>query len=100
MTRVRHGTPTVACIDEYGAHYRAVFHHVRHCDQVTQLLLGLLAETKRTSLPRLAKTVQANPQALQHVLANADWSIEQRCTVRRRLRREALAGRPIRVSDR
>jgi hypothetical protein len=46
MTRVRKAThtPTMACIDEYGAHYRSVFHHVRHFGQLTRLLLGMLAE--------------------------------------------------------
>src|SRR5215467_12843143 len=46
MTRVRQATPTVACIDEYCAHYRSVFHNVRHFEQFTQLILGLLAETR------------------------------------------------------
>lgn len=58
MIRVRPATPTVACLDAYDAHYRAVFHNVRHFEQFTQLILGMLAETKRKSLPRLAKTVQ------------------------------------------
>jgi SRSO17 transposase len=97
MTRVREATPTVACVDEYCAHYRSVFHNVRHFEQFTQLILGMLAETKRKSLPRLAKTVQANPQALHHFLANADWSIEELRAVRLRLTREALAGCPIMV---
>lgn len=95
MTRVRPATPTVACIDDYCAHYRAVFHNVRHCEQFTQLILGMVAETKRKSLPRLAKTVHANPQALHHFLANADWSIEELRAMRLRLTREALAGRRI-----
>jgi SRSO17 transposase len=48
-----------------------VFHNVRHFEQFTQLELGMLAETKRTSLPRLAKTVQGDHQALHHLLANS-----------------------------
>ena len=95
MTRVRLATPTVACIDTYCAHYRSVFHNVRHFEQFTQLILGMLAETKRKSLPRLAKTVQADHQALHHFLANADWSIEELRAIRLRLTREAIAGRPI-----
>ena len=93
MTRVRPATPTVACIDEYCAHYRSVFHNVRHFEQFTHLILGLLAETKRKSLPRLAKTVQADPQALHHFLANAEWSLEELRAIRLRLTRQALAGR-------
>jgi SRSO17 transposase len=72
-----------------------VFHNVRHFEQFTQLILGLLAETKRKSLPRLAKTVQADPQALHHFLANAQWSLEARRAIRLRLTREAIAGRHI-----
>jgi hypothetical protein len=103
MTRVRQATPTVACIDDYCARYArsfttcATFHNVRHFEQFTQLIWGMLAETKRKSLPRLAKTVQANPQALHHCLANADWSIEELRAVRLRLTRDALAGRPTMV---
>jgi len=97
MTRVRPATPTVACIDDYCAHYRSVFHNVRHFEQFTQLILGMLAETRRKSLPRLAKTVQGEHQALHHFLANAEWSMEELRAVRLRLTREALAGRPVMV---
>jgi SRSO17 transposase len=72
MTRVRPATPTVACIDDYCAQYRSVFHNVRHFEQFTQLILGMLAETKRKSLPRLAKMVQGEHQALHRFLANAE----------------------------
>ena len=58
MTRVRPTQHTVAPIDDYCAHFRPVFHNVRHFEQFTQLILGLVAETKRKSLPRLAKSVQ------------------------------------------
>jgi SRSO17 transposase len=95
MTRIRAATHTVACIDDYCAHYRSVFHNVRHFEQFTQLELGMLAETKRKSLPRLAKTVQGDHQALHHFLANADWSMEERRTIGLRLTWEAVAGRPF-----
>jgi SRSO17 transposase len=93
MTRVREATHTVACIDAYCAHYRAVFHNVRHFEQFTQLILGMLAETKRKSLPRLARTVQGEHQALHHFLANAEWSLEELRAIRLSLACEALAGR-------
>jgi SRSO17 transposase len=95
MTRLREATHTVACIGAYGAHYRAVFHNVRHFEQFTQLILGMLAETKRKSLPRLAKTVQGDQQALHHFLANAAWSVEDLRAIRLRLTGGALAGRPV-----
>lgn len=69
MSRVRPATPTVAFVDQYCAQYRGLFHNVRHFEQFTALHLGLLAETRRKSLPRLGKTVHADPQALHHFLA-------------------------------
>jgi hypothetical protein len=60
MTKARLPAPTVAFVDEYCAHYRSVFTNVRHFEQFTRLELGLLAETKRKSLPRLATTVKAD----------------------------------------
>lgn len=72
-----------------------MFHNVRHCEQFTQLILGMLAETKRKSLPRLAKTVQADHQALHHFLAHAEWSLDELRTIRLEFTREAVAGRPV-----
>ena len=63
MTRVRPATPTVAFIDQYCAHYRGLFHNVRHFEQFTALHLGLLAATRRKSLPRLGTTVHTDPQS-------------------------------------
>jgi SRSO17 transposase len=57
MTKARAPAPTVAFVDAYCAHYRSVFGNMRHFEQFTQLELGILAETKRKSLPRLAMTV-------------------------------------------
>jgi SRSO17 transposase len=68
---------------------------VRHFEQFTQLHLGLLAETKRKSLPRIAKAVQADHQALHHFLANAEWSVEELRARRLALRQQAVGDRPI-----
>ncbi len=61
MTRVRSATPTVALIDPYCAQERALFRNIPHVEPFTALHLGLLAETRRKSLPRLSQTVQADP---------------------------------------
>lgn len=50
---------------------------MHHLEQLTALHVGMLAETKRESLPRLARTVQADVQALHHFVANAEWSTEE-----------------------
>src|SRR5262250_2868443 len=95
MTRVRPAAPTVAFIDQYCATYRGLFHNVRHFAQVTALHLGLLAETRRKSLPRLGKTVHLDPQALHHFLANAEWSVEALRQRRLELLRQALGQTPF-----
>jgi SRSO17 transposase len=95
MTRVRPATPTVAFIDQYCAHYRGLFHNVRHFEQFSALHLGLLAETRHKSLPRLGKTVHADPQALHHFLANAQWSVNDLRTKRLDLLRQALGTTPF-----
>ena len=95
MTRVRPATPTVAFIDQYCASYRALFHNVRHFEQFTALHLGLLAETRRKSLPRLGKTVHADPQALHHFLAHAEWSVEALRRRRLELLRQAVGDTPF-----
>jgi SRSO17 transposase len=95
MTRVRPATPTVAFIDQYCAQFRGLCHNVRHFEQFTALHLGLLAETRHKSLPRLGKTVHADPQALHHFLANADWSVEALRTQRLELLRQALGETPF-----
>jgi SRSO17 transposase len=95
MTTVREATQTVAVVDEYCAQYRALFANVRHCEQCTALPLGLLAETKRKSLPRLAKTATAAAQARQHFLAHAEWSVEELRAKRVELLLAALAERPF-----
>jgi SRSO17 transposase len=95
MSRTRPATPTVAFIDQYCARYRDLFHNVRHFEQFTALHLGLLAETRRKSLPRLGKTVHADPQALHHFLANAEWSVEALRQRRLELLRQAVGQTPF-----
>ncbi len=72
-----------------------MFHHVRHFEQFTALHLGLLAETRHQSRPRLGKTVPVDPQALHHFLANADWSVEALRRIRLELLRQALGETPF-----
>src|SRR5258708_14804076 len=95
MTKPREPTPTVAFVDDYCAPYRAVFPNVRQFEQFTHLELGLVAETKRKSLPRLGQTTKADPQALHHFLAKADWSVDAVRAVRLALTRQPLRERPF-----
>src|SRR5215470_3944121 len=95
MTRIRPATPTVAFIDQYCAHFRALFHNVRHFEPFTALHLGVLAETRRKTLPRLGKTVHVDPQALHHFLTKAQWSVADLRTHRLELLRQALGATPF-----
>lgn len=95
MTKAREAAPTVAFIDDYCAHYRSVFPNVRQFEQFTRLELGLVAETKRKSLPRLAQTAKADPQAFHHFLAEAEWSADELRARRLELTRQALRERPF-----
>src|SRR5262249_40619653 len=62
MTKIREAAHTVAFVDDYGAHSPTVFANMRHVEQFTALHLGLLVETRRKSLPRLARTAKADAQ--------------------------------------
>jgi SRSO17 transposase len=90
MTRTRAPAATVAFVDDYCAQYRDLFADVREFEQFAQLHVSLLAETKRKSLPRLAKTVQADAQALHHFLTKGHWSTEALRARRLELLRQAL----------
>ena len=68
---------------------------MRHCEQFTALQLGLLAETRRKSLPRLSQFVHLDPQALHHVLANAEWSVGALRQRRLELLRQAVDTTPF-----
>ena len=68
---------------------------MRHFEQFTALHLGLLAETRRKTLPRLGQAVHADPQALHHFLANAEWSGEALRQRRLELLRQAVGQTPF-----
>lgn len=93
MTMVRRPTETVAFVDAYCAAYRDLFGDVRSFDHFTRLHLGLISDVGRKSLPTLARVSGADPQALHHFLANADWEVSDLRQHRLQLTRQALAGR-------
>jgi len=95
MSKTRPATATVAFIDQYCAQYRSLFRNVRHFEQFTALHLGLLAETRHKSLPRLGKAVHADPQALHHFLAKAEWSVTDLRAKRLELLRQAIGDTPF-----
>jgi SRSO17 transposase len=64
-------------------------------EQFKYLLVGMLAEIKRKTLPAIAKAVGAEAQGLHHFVANAPWSVQELRAKRLALVRQALAGRPF-----
>ncbi len=95
MTKARQATATVTFVDEYGERYQDLFPDVRSFEQFKYLLVGMLSELKRKTLPAIAKAVGADAQALHHLLANAPWSVQELRTMRLTLVRQALKGRPF-----
>ncbi len=69
MSKARQAIPTVTFVDEYCQRYQDLFPDVRSFEAFKYLLVGMLSELKRTTLPAIAKAVGADGQALHHVVA-------------------------------
>ena len=69
MTKARQATATVTFVDEYAERYQDLFPDVRSFEQFKYLLVGMLSEIKRKTLPAIAKAVGADAQDLHHLLA-------------------------------
>jgi SRSO17 transposase len=93
MTTVRPATETVAFVDTYCAAYRDLFSDVRSFDHFTHLHLGLISDVARKSLPVISRVTGADPQALHHFIANAEWDVNLLRQRRLHLTCEALHGR-------
>lgn len=93
MTKARQATTTVTFVDEYAERYQELFPDVRSFEQFKYLLVGMLSDLKRKTLPAMAKAVEADAQALHHFLASAPWSVQELRTRRLSLLRQALDGR-------
>ena len=93
MTKARRATTTVTFVDEYALRYQDLFPDVRSFEAFKYLLVGMLSEFKRKTLPAIAKAVGADAQALHHVVAYAPWSVHELWKRRLTLLRQALDGR-------
>jgi SRSO17 transposase len=93
MTIPRPATETVSFIDDYAARYRDIFDDVRSFDHFSRLHIGLLSDVARKSLPAIGRVAGAQPQALHHFIANAEWDVSKLRKRRLQLTREALRGR-------
>jgi SRSO17 transposase len=95
MSKARQAIPTVTFVDEYCQRYQDLFPDVRSFEAFKYLLVGMLSELKRKTLPAIAKAVGADAQALHHVLAYAPWPVDELRKRRLTLLRQALKGRPF-----
>jgi SRSO17 transposase len=93
MTKARKATTTVTFVDEYAQRYQDLLPEVRSFEAFKHLLVGMLSELKRKTLPAIAKAVGADAQALHHVVASAPWSVHELRKRRLTLLRQALDGR-------
>lgn len=93
MTKARQATTTVTFVDEYAERYQDLFPDARRFEQFKDLLVGMLSQLKRKTLPSMAKAVGADAQALHHFLASAPWSVQELRTRRLTLLRQALNGK-------
>ncbi len=95
MTKARPATTTVTFVDEYAERYQDLFPDVRSFEAFKYLLVGMLSDIKRKTLPAIAKAVGADAQALHHVVAYAPWSVHELRKRRLTFVKQALDGRPF-----
>jgi SRSO17 transposase len=70
----RTAKPTVNFIDRYCEGYQDLFPEVRSFESFKNLHLGIVSDTKRKTLPAIAKVAGfENPQSLDHFLINSPW---------------------------
>ena len=77
MTKARQATATVTFVDEYGERYQDLFPDVRSFEQFKYLLVGMLSELKRKTLPAIAKAVGADAQLLHRPGRRGDRVVQQ-----------------------
>lgn len=76
MTAAREAVTTVGFIDDYCHHYQKLFDDARNFECFKFLHLGMISETKRKSLPAIARTVGLkDSQSLHHFLRDALWDV-------------------------
>jgi SRSO17 transposase len=78
MTLPRTVKKTVCFVDEYCEAYKDIFPDVRSFENFKNLILGIISEAKRKTLPVIAKvTGLKNSQSLHHCISNSPWSTQK-----------------------
>lgn len=78
MVEPRPPVTTVGEVDDYCNHYQDLFADVRNFEAFKFLVLGMISEMPRKSLPAIACSVGLpNAQSLHHFLQRTPWQVEQ-----------------------
>ncbi|HLO89137.1 MAG TPA: IS701 family transposase [Nostocaceae cyanobacterium] len=93
MTLPRTAKKTVCFLDEYCEAFKDIFPEVRSFESFKNLLLGIISEEKRKTLPAIAKvTGLKNAQSLHHFISNSPWSTQEFQNRRLEILSNALKG--------
>lgn len=78
MVEPRPAVTTVGFVDEYCNYYQDLFADVRNFEAYKYLVLGMISELRRKTLPAIARSVGLpNAQSLHHFLQLSPWQVEQ-----------------------
>jgi len=98
MTKPRTAKPTVQFIDSYSELYKDLVLEVRAYEYFKYILLGLISEIKRKSLPEIAKIVGLeNSQGLHNFITESPWEAEVMEKRRLEIILKVLEGKEIEV---
>ncbi len=96
MVEPRQPIPTVKFVDEYCQCYQNLFPEVRTFEAFKYLHMGMISDTKRKTLPAIAKIVGLdNHQPLHHFLTESPWDVKKLRKQRLELILHILQGRPV-----
>ncbi len=96
MVEPRLPANTIKFVDDYCEGYRHLFPEVRSFEAFKYLHVGMISDTKRKSLPAIAKVVGLrNEQGLLHFLSESPWNASDLREKRLKLILFVLQGREI-----
>lgn len=97
MTVKKEAKETIRFVDEYCEKYEEVFKEdYRHLENYKYMMIGMISEIKRKSLPEIAKVVGLKDnQILHHFIANSPWKTADLREKRIELIKQAIGEREI-----
>ncbi len=96
MTRTREAKKTVQCVDTYSELYKDIFPEVRSYESFKYIIVGILSDIKRKSLPAIASSLGLkNEQGLLHFITDSPWESKELEKRRLNIILEVLEGREI-----